>query len=78
MEEVRELSGEEAEMKCFICNYMYIWREINSLSFTYTAPTDAQGTKRKKMYVILFLNVIVLYLCCIITLGCVYCPERSH
>ena len=62
MEEVRELSGEEAEMKCFICNYMYIWREINSLSFTYTAPTDAQGTKRKKMYVILFLNVIVLYL----------------
>ena len=48
MEEVRELSGEEAEMKCFICNYMYIWREINSLSLTYTAPTDAQGTKRKK------------------------------
>ena len=48
MKEVKEMSGEEAEMKCIVCNYMYIWWEINSLSFIYTAHTDAQGPKMEK------------------------------
>ena len=59
----------ESEMKCIICNYMYIWWEISFLSFTYTALTDAQGPKKEKCiysnfifkYVLFYIFVVLLH-----------------